>query len=288
MSEGSPADWASGASDGGFGITPPAPQAEPAPAHPAQSQDSAAPRDPAPAEAGGSGQRQGAQPALPFSWTAATAYPGPQISGLAAWMPRERPSSVPYAPGSNLAGVSPGMPAPGLPGYGPLPSLALDCSAQSQNRTMDLFMQHLPFLAELRNLSRRMEDLLSLVERRMPEPAPQVAPAPAVPSAPPAPPRQLREPRLRAEKRRGRQRNREQRCRGKTRKRRRLRSGRQRQRRRQRPQRTDWQQRRARPRSAGQRRRRRACPGSAKQQRKRRPRRMQLLCGRRPRCRAQP
>ncbi|XP_041884051.1 skin secretory protein xP2-like [Corvus kubaryi] len=188
MSEGGPADWASGASDGGFGITPPAPQAEPAPAHPAQSQDSAAPRDPAPAEAGGSGQRQGAQPALPFGWTAATAYPGPQISGLANWTARERPSSVPYAPGSNLAGVAPGVPPPELPGYGPLPSLALDCSAQSQNRTMDPFMQHLPFLAELRNLSRRMEDLLSLLERRMPEPAPQAAPAPAVPPAPPAAP----------------------------------------------------------------------------------------------------
>ncbi|XP_041892118.1 uncharacterized protein LOC121668410 [Corvus kubaryi] len=188
MSEGGPADWASGASDGGFGITPPAPQAEPALADPAQSQDSAAPRDPAPAEAGGSGQRQGAQPALPFGWTAATAYPGPQISGLANWTPRAAPSSVPYAPGSNLAGVAPGVPLPGLPGCAPLPSLALDCSAQSQNRTMDLFMQHLPFLAELRNLSRRMEDLLSLLERRLPEPAPQAAPAPDVSSAPPAPP----------------------------------------------------------------------------------------------------
>ncbi|XP_041877103.1 transcription initiation factor TFIID subunit 4-like isoform X2 [Corvus kubaryi] len=187
MSEGGPADWASGASDGGFGITPPAPQAEPAPAHPAQSQDSAAPRDPAPPEAGGSGQRQGAQPALPFGWTAATAYPGPQISGLANWTPRERPSSVPYAPGSNLVGVAPGVPPPELPGCAPMPSLALDCSAQSQNRGMDPFMQHLPFLAELRNLSQRMEDLLSLLERRMPEPAPQAAPAPAVPPAPPPP-----------------------------------------------------------------------------------------------------
>ncbi|XP_039404506.1 uncharacterized protein LOC120409660 [Corvus cornix cornix] len=154
MSEGGPADWASGASDGGFGITPPAPQAKPAPAHPAQSQDSAAPRDPAPAEAGGSGQRQGAQPALPFGWTAATAYPEPQISGLATWTePTEAPISVLYAPGSNLAGVAPGVPAPGLPGCAPLPSLALDCSAQSQNRTMDLLMQHLPFLTELPNLS---------------------------------------------------------------------------------------------------------------------------------------
>ncbi|XP_068891831.1 testis-specific gene A8 protein-like [Aphelocoma coerulescens] len=49
------ADRASGASDGGSGKFPLAPQAEPAPAQPAQSQDCAAPRDPAPAEAAARG-----------------------------------------------------------------------------------------------------------------------------------------------------------------------------------------------------------------------------------------
>ena len=121
---------------------------------------------------------------MPFGWTATTAYPGLQISGLATWTPREAPNSVPYAPGSGLlAGVAPGVTPPGLPGYAPLPSLALDCSAKPQNRDMDLFMQHLPFLSELPNLSRRMEDLLSLLERRMPEPAPPAPPAPPPPDA---------------------------------------------------------------------------------------------------------
>ena len=44
-------------------------------------------------------------------------------------------------------------------------------------------MQHLPLLTELLNLSQRMEDLHSLLERRMPEPTP-AAPA-ALPTPPP-------------------------------------------------------------------------------------------------------
>ena len=87
-----------GASDGESEKTPPAPQAEAAPTHPAQSQDSAAPRDPAPAEAGVAGQREGTQPALPLSSVAATAYPGPQMSGLANWTLVAAPSPFVYAP----------------------------------------------------------------------------------------------------------------------------------------------------------------------------------------------
>ncbi|XP_048146392.1 uncharacterized protein LOC125319329, partial [Corvus hawaiiensis] len=66
ISEGDPADRASGACGAGSGKTPPAPQAEPVPPHPAHSQDSVAPRDPVPAEAGVSGEQEGAQSALPL------------------------------------------------------------------------------------------------------------------------------------------------------------------------------------------------------------------------------
>ncbi|KAM4784326.1 LOW QUALITY PROTEIN: rho GTPase-activating protein 8-like [Cyanocitta cristata] len=85
-----------------------------------------------------------------------------------------------------LAGIALGMSAPRLPGCGPLPSLALDCSVQSQNQAIDLLIQHLPLLAELPNLSRRMEDLFSLLEQRMPEPPCRAGRAEPAPPAPPA------------------------------------------------------------------------------------------------------
>ncbi|XP_039424820.1 predicted GPI-anchored protein 58 [Corvus cornix cornix] len=191
-----------GASDGESKKTPSAPQTEPALPCPAQSQDSAAPRDPALAEAGMSGQREGAQYTLLLSSAAATAYPGPQISGLANWTPVAAPSPFAYAPtepkspGSNfLAGVAPGVTAPRLPGCGPLPSLALGCCAPLQNRAIDLLIQHLPLLTELTNISRKLEDLHSLQKQlpRTPE-APRRAgstgptlPAPPAGAAAPKP-----------------------------------------------------------------------------------------------------
>ncbi|XP_068856563.1 nematocyst expressed protein 3-like [Aphelocoma coerulescens] len=184
-----------GTSEGDLGDR--APQAEPAPPHPAQSQDSAAPRDTALAEVGVLGQREGVQPALPLNSAAATAYPGPRISGLANWTPMAAPSLFAYAPTQPkspgcpfLAGVAPGVTAQRLPGCGPLPSLALDDSASLQNRAIELLIQHLPLLTELPNISRKLEDLLSLQEQllqitKVPCRAGCAGPAPPAPPAPP-------------------------------------------------------------------------------------------------------
>ncbi|XP_068885167.1 uncharacterized protein [Aphelocoma coerulescens] len=83
ISEGDPTNRAPEACGGGSKKTSPVPRAEPAPVpapgHTAQSQGSAAPKDPVPAEAGVSGQREGAQPTLPLGSAAATAFSGTAV-----------------------------------------------------------------------------------------------------------------------------------------------------------------------------------------------------------------
>lgn len=132
-----PTDWAPGARGGGSEKTPPGPRAEPspepAPGHPAQSQGSALPKDPAPTDelVGVSGKQEGVQPALPFGSAASTAYSGLRVSGLASWTPMAASSPSAQAaaalrmPGCTfLPGIAPGNVAHAsaalrMPGCGP-------------------------------------------------------------------------------------------------------------------------------------------------------------------------
>ncbi|XP_039423953.1 transcription initiation factor TFIID subunit 4-like [Corvus cornix cornix] len=94
-------------------------------------------------------------------------------------------------PGSTfLAGIAPGVTALRLPGCAPLPSMALDCPAPLQNRAIDLLIQHLPLLTELLNVSRKLEELLSLQKQllQITEASRHAGCTGPMPPAPPAPP----------------------------------------------------------------------------------------------------